>query len=190
MSVEPWSATAFEDRYRRDDDPWDFRTSSYEQARYEQVIAALRRDRYPTAFEPGCSVGELTWRLAARCEQVRAVDVSPTAIAAARERCRGLTGVQLAVGSVADHPLVDHDLIVLSEVGYYFTEEELDGVVDRLVGSLRPDGDLVACHWSGHSADHRLHGTTVHERIARHRGLRLHHERDHQGFAIATWVRR
>lgn len=188
-TVEPWSPAAFEERYQRAPDPWAFRSSAYEQGRYDRIIAALDRPRYRSAFEPACSVGELTWRLAGRCDHVRAIDVSPTAVAAAAELCRGLPGVEVAVGSVADDRSTGHDLVAFSEVGYYFDVDQLDQVVDRLVQALVPGGDLVACHWLGESADHRLHGSEVHERLAAHPALDLRLHEEHDGFLLDGWTR-
>jgi hypothetical protein len=55
---------------------------------------------------------------------------------------------------------------------------------------MEPGADLVACHWLGHSEDHPLHGSTVHQRIDRHPSLvpRLHE--DHDGFVLDAWTRR
>jgi hypothetical protein len=84
----PCSPQAFEDRYRRCADPWNFRSSPYEQDRYRRTVGALARPSYRSGFEPACSVGELTWPLSPPCDKLRAIDVSATAVAAARERCR------------------------------------------------------------------------------------------------------
>ncbi|CAN5558892.1 SAM-dependent methyltransferase [soil metagenome] len=189
MSVDPVSAEAFEERYRRSPDPWDFRSSEYETGRYDQTIAALGQQHYRSAFEPGCSIGELTWRLATRCDRVLAIDVSETAVATARERCRQLPGVRVEVGSVADLGGDDLDLVVFSEVGYYFTLPELEVVVDQLVGSLEPGGELTACHWLGHSEDHLLHGQEVHDCVSRHPDLARRLHEDHDGFVIDSWIR-
>jgi predicted TPR repeat methyltransferase len=165
MSVEPWSPAAFELRYRAQPDPWNFEHSDFEQGRYDAILASLPRERYRNAYEPGCSVGALTVRLAARCDALDAVDVSATAVARAQERCRSEGYVQITVGSVAEPPPPDLDLVVLSEIGYYFDIAELDRIAAALATALRRGGDLVACHWLGESADHRLHGSVVHERL-------------------------
>src|SRR3979409_1127734 len=44
------SADAFENRYRENEDPWNYRTSSYERAKYDTTIGALSRARYVNAF--------------------------------------------------------------------------------------------------------------------------------------------
>ncbi len=165
MSAEPWSASAFEARYRANPDPWDFAGSPYEQGRYDTLLRGLSRDGYRRGYEPGCSVGALTIRLAARCERLFAIDVSATAIATARDRCRAAGNVELTVGSVAEPPPRDLDLLVFSEIGYYFSVPELDRVIARLHDAVVPGGELAACHWLGTSPDHQLHGSVVHERL-------------------------
>lgn len=179
----------FEPRYRADGDLWHLATSPYELDRYQRTLDVLERPRYRSAYEPGCSVGVLTSLLAARCDRVVAVDVAPTAVALARERCIDVPNVDLRVGSMLDDPGGGHDLVVFSEVGYYVDLDTLGEVVDRLVAALDAGGELVACHWLGHSDDHRLHGDDVHEAIDHHPDLQhLRHER-HEGFRLDTWRR-
>lgn len=165
----------FETIYRdsRPGDPWEFATSSYEQRRYDLAVGCLDRVRYRRAFEPGCATGELTARLATRCDEVVALDPSPTALGSARTRVRDLPGVSLAVGAVPeDWPVSDRfDLVVLSELGYYFGRDELVGLVRRSLDALVAGGQLLAVHWRGHSEDHLLHGDEVHEIIETTVGL-------------------
>ncbi len=167
----------FERLYEGDPDPWDFRTSPYEQGRYEAVVAALAQKRYTRAFEPACSVGELTVRLARRCDHVDAIDLSPTAVSQARQRCGeaglGDERVSVEVGSVVDFDRTGYDLVVFSELGYYFEVDVLADLVDRLLHALVPGGELLACHWLGSSPDHRLHGDDVHDVIGSRPGLEL-----------------
>jgi SAM-dependent methyltransferase len=191
-SGEPWSAESFERRYRDDPDPWDFAGSPYEQARYDAIVDALGRARYRRAYEPGCSVGVLTERLARRCDHVRALDVSATAVGAARRRCASSPHVQIEVGSVMDPPGGRYDLVVFSELGYYFDTAALDGLIAELGRAVSPGGELVACHWLGESADHRLAGDEVHQRLHRGLGARfapVHHVRT-PGFVLDGWQAR
>jgi SAM-dependent methyltransferase len=191
MSAEPWSPEAFEARYRADPDPWKFATSPYEQARYDALLEALPRPTYARAYEPGCSIGALTVRLAPRCGELFSVDVSPSAVARARNRCMGLSEVHVAVGSVGDEPPPDLDLVVFSEIGYYFTVSELDQIIARVAGAMRAGGVLVACHWLGTSDDHQLHGSVVHDCL--HQQLngayRPVHHFDGVGFVLDAWTR-
>jgi SAM-dependent methyltransferase len=132
--------------------------------------------------------------LAKVCGQVVAMDLSETAIERARERCRELPNVELRVGSVAEAmPEGDFDLVVLSEIGYYFGEDELREWSSRLVGRLRDRGTLLAVHWLGVSADHIRSGDEVHQTlraVASEYGLRLEEERRAEGFRLDRWMRR
>ncbi len=184
------SADFFEAKYKRDLDPWHFETSAYEQARYDTIMRALGGRRYARGFEPGCSVGALTVRLARLCDHLHAIDVSPTAVARAQQRCAPCANVHLAVGSLAD-PLREgaFELVVLSEVGYYFPEAELSLIGRHLVAHLEPGGVLLAAHWLGHSADHRLSGDRVHEILSALSGLEHAHADRLTGFRLDCWRR-
>ena len=58
----------FDDLYAADPDPWDFETSPYEAAKYDATIAALEGRRFASGLEIGCSIGVLTDRLRAHCD--------------------------------------------------------------------------------------------------------------------------
>jgi SAM-dependent methyltransferase len=185
VPVEP-----FESRYRADPDPWRFATSDYEQRRYDLAIAALPRPRYRRAFEPGCAIGELTRRLAERCDEVVAIDASPTVVAEARHRCAGHANVAVRVGELPDDwPQGRFDLVVLSEIGYYFTIPALTSLRDRAVAALEPNGTLLAVHWRGHSPDHLLHGDEVHRCFAAAKALRPVGRYEEAAFVLDVWTR-
>ena len=86
-------AAYFDDLYRQDDDPWDYRASWYERRKRLLTIAALPRERYRLCFEPACSNGELSALLAQRCDSLYACDISDHAVRLARERLAGLPNV-------------------------------------------------------------------------------------------------
>ena len=175
----------FDDVYRRSEDPWDFATSDYEQQRYRAIVRMLDDPRilrdpgdpgvpgdprdpgdrpiYRSAFEPGCSIGVVTAMLAPRCRTLVATDLSPIAVERARARCAGFTHVDVRTGRLPDDvPAGPLDLVVLSEIGYYFTVDELVDVVARLRDAMTDGALLVAAHWTGSSADHVLSGHQVH----------------------------
>jgi SAM-dependent methyltransferase len=157
------SQAAFEGRYRRSADPWQFALSPYEQRRYVTTLRALPRARYARAFEPGCSVGVLTAALAERCDTLLACDIAPTAVRLARERCAGFPNVHIEQGDLAKSlPDGPFDLIVLSEVGYYFGAALLANTIRALAKRLHRGGEFIAVHWRGESEDHLLHGDQVH----------------------------
>lgn len=157
---------SFDDSYRRDDDPWDFATSPYELAKYDQTIRALSSSRYRRCFEPACSIGVLTERLAARADVVVGCDVSARAIEVAKRRLGDRTGIELRLGAIPEWwPDGEFDLVVLSELGYYWNTQGWLGIVDRVLGSLSAGGEIVAVHWLGESADHLLSGQAVHRAL-------------------------
>lgn len=187
MRVDPAS---FEAPYARNGDPWNFATSVYEQQRYATTLELLGQDaRHRRCFEPGCSIGVLTEQLAARCDSVVAVDPSPSAIRSARERLRASANVELHVGSVPEwRPTGSFDLIVMSELGYYWDRDGLVDLVERLAALRAPTADVVAVHWLGNSPDHLLHGSAVHEVLDEVLGTPDESQR-HEQFMAAAWRR-
>jgi SAM-dependent methyltransferase len=190
MTSSTTSAEFFDHKYRDAADPWDFAHSTYEQSRYHALLAALDKPRYLRAFEPGCSIGELTHSLAQRCDHVDAIDISPTAIARAKLRCHNLANVDLQSGDLLHHmPHGAFDLIVFSEIGYYFEEDILHQVATMLIDRLSTSGTLLAAHWLGASSDHILSGDRVHEILRSLPGLRLTLAERHSAFRLDRWER-
>jgi SAM-dependent methyltransferase len=180
----------FERRYQRHADPWQFAASPYEQGRYHTLLAALQRPRYERAYEPGCSIGEFTALLAPRCGHLLASDVSHTAVAAARLRCASHRHVEIVVGVLPQQlPDVTFDLIVFSELGYYFPERQLEVLATSLYERLRAGGELIATHWLGHSADHWMHGDEVGRVLAQSLPSQQSICDRHDGFRIDAWRR-
>ena len=156
----------FERRYRSSDDPWSFDSSAYERARYETTIAWLEGRHFARGFEPACSIGVLTALLARHCDDLIACDVSATACERARTHVSGAEHVSIVEGVVPGWwPDGGFDLIVLSELGYYWDPDGVDALARRAAGSLLPGGTVLAVHWLGRSADHRQHGSAVHDQL-------------------------
>jgi trans-aconitate methyltransferase len=190
VTTSTTSAEFFEKKYRENADPWDFARSEYERSRYEAIIAALGQRRYERAFEPGCSVGELTWRLASHCEHLDAMDISATAIDRAKLRCSRLPNVTLHVGDLPHHiPQGYFDLIVFSEIGYYFEEARLLELGKSLVARIPSSGTLLAAHWLGTSNDHVLSGDRVHDVLDGLVGLQLSCSERYERFRLDRWER-
>ena len=167
-NVDKSSCEFFEEKYRTADDPWSFATSPYEQRRYSTIIEHVAAGQCAQVFEPGCSIGELTVQLAQCCGQVTAIDIAETAIAVARRRCDGLGNVDIRQGSLPDDlPPGPFDLIVFSEIGYYFDEQGLGRLAGEMARRITAGGRLIAVHWTGRAVDHVLTGATVHEVLGR-----------------------
>ncbi len=164
MTRFPDTSPAFFERlYQHHRDPWDFARSPYEKARYQRMLEALGGRHFDRAYEPGCSVGAFTARLAPFCGELLACDASATAVKRSRERVQRFPQVTVIhatlPGGLIPGPFA---LIVLAEIGYYFERPVLQQLLHDLAGRLRPGGMLLGCHWLGDSADHVLHGAQVH----------------------------
>lgn len=161
--LDPSSSAFFERLYRGSDDPWSFASRPYEQRRFSRIIDALGPRSYRCAFEPGCSQGELTLRLAERCGFVEAHEFSQCAAERARRRCRDHANVHIRCADWRRAgPLGPTDLMVLSEIGYYLDADALAARLRQLTMSLTHDAVIVACHWLGSSPDHEIGGHEVH----------------------------
>ena len=154
----------FEAMYAKNPDPWDFETSAYEAAKYTATLAALPHPTYENAFEIGCSIGVLTERLANRCRRLLSVDVSEQALAKAKARCQKLPQVRFEQRRIPDDfPDEMFDLILVSEVGYYWSLPDLEKARTQFEASLAPGGHLLLVHWTPYVDDYPLTGDAVHE---------------------------
>ncbi len=154
----------FEALYQQDPDPWQFATSEYEAQKYATTIAALPRDRYQSGFEIGGSIGILTEQLAGKCQKLLSVDVSTIAQTQAQTRCAHLDNIDFQLMSVPQQfPTADFDLIVLSEVGYYWCLEDLHKAQNLMLDRLRSSGHLLIVHWIADARILPLTGDRVHD---------------------------
>ncbi|MEL4319289.1 bifunctional PIG-L family deacetylase/class I SAM-dependent methyltransferase [Leifsonia sp. YIM 134122] len=172
----------FDDFYAGRDDPWGFETRWYEKRKRAVVLASLPREQYGRTLEVGCSTGKLTEALAARSGSLLGVDISAAPLRVAGERLADSRHVELRQLRVPEEwPEGEFDLIVLSEVGYYWSRADLDTAIDRAIGALSDDGTLVACHWRHPVAEYPLSGDDVHAAISGRSelvGTVLHREED------------
>jgi SAM-dependent methyltransferase len=146
----------FDALYAADADPWRFETSAYEADKYDATLAALPVARYTSAVEVGCSIGVLTRRLASRCDALLGVDVAQTALDRAAVRCAEQAHVSFArLRMPEEMPEGRFNLIMLSEVLYYFETPTLDRLAARLRPACMPGADLVLVHWLGPTPDYR-----------------------------------
>ena len=146
--------TALDDLHRSEPDPWGVDERWYEQRKRDLTLAMLPRPTFDRGLEVGCSTGALAERLAERCGDLLAVDSSPAAVASARRRLEHLPHVRVERLQVpSEWPAQPLDLVVVSEMAYFLSPHELQGLVERVQTSLAPDGVVVLCHWR-----HRIDG--------------------------------
>ena len=168
-------AAYFEQLYSDDEDPWGLATSEYERRKYATTIDALEGRRYGSGLEVGCSIGTLSERLAMCCDTLLAVDVAPSAVARARRRLAHGDGVTVQLRSLPEEtPEGPFDLIVCSEVLYYWDRDLLRRGWRARREVLAPGGSLLAVHWRGPVRHYPQGGDAVHEVIREDAaGLRL-----------------
>ena len=169
---------AYFDRiYTESADPWRPQSRWDEQRKHAITLALLPYARYRHAFEPGCSIGVLTERLAQRCDHVTAPDVAVAALDAAQRRlvrAGQRNAVTLLRTSLHQPwPANRYDLVVLSEVCYYLDPGVLRAVMDREVPQLVAGATVLAAHWRHPVADYLMTGDRANDVIAATAGL--HH---------------
>ena len=148
----------FDALYASDADPWRFASSEYERAKYQATLHALPKARYDRALEVGCSIGVFSRMLAGRCNRLLGIDPAERALTSARQRCAENPNVGFEKMSAPDQwPIGTFDLIILSEVVYYFNRDDAVRLTHRVMSSLRPQGDVVLVHWLGQT-DYPLSG--------------------------------
>lgn len=138
----------FQHIYNASRDPWNYRDSAYEKAKREATIAVLQGRRFRSGLEVGCSIGELTHKLAGYCDQLLGVDFIDAALAAARERCKDQAWVSFQnVHVPSAWPDGRFDLIVLSEVLYFLSSEDNAQLAARCRRCLDSDGIILLVNW-------------------------------------------
>lgn len=170
------------------DDPFGYRSSWYEERKRQILTASLPRRRFKHGWEIGCSNGELTASLAARCEALYATDISQRAVQLARARNHASPHVRIERAThPGDWPNAKFDLIVLSEIGYYLQADELDDTVAGIKDSLAAEGLFVACHWLAPFEEAPFAGREVHDRLHHLLPMSLAYRYEDGDFLLEAW---
>ena len=188
MSKSPsLGADYFDGIFAQDDDPWDLASSDYEAAKFRVTRDALADRRYARAFEIGCAHGVLTETLVGLCDSLLVIDISSKALAKAHARVGDRPGVTLQhMAFPKETPDGEpFDLVILSEVAYYWGVVDLDRASEWLRQGVVPGGRVILVHFTGatdypHSGDEavetlwdELKADFVRERSDRHDHYRL-----------------
>ena len=168
MSAGSLGTEHFDRLWRDEDDPWGLESSWYEDRKRAVVLAALPDPRYRRAFEPGCAGGALSVLLAPRCEELLATDVAEEAVDRARARLADKPHVRVERAAVP-HEIPDgpFDLVVVSELAYYFGPDDRAVLWRALTERLTPGGTLLAVHWIREAPEYPVTGDEVHDELAR-----------------------
>jgi O-antigen/teichoic acid export membrane protein/SAM-dependent methyltransferase len=134
--------------FERSRDPWNY-ASPREDRRLQveaQLLDSVRGDSlFVDALEIGCAEGAFTEVLAPKCRSLLAVDLSPVALARARERCASRAHVRFLQWDLRRDPVPGQfDLIVATHVlDYIARPAALKAIRAKLVEALRPGGVLL-----------------------------------------------
>lgn len=130
-------------------DPWGLAGSANEDTKYALTLELCGEGPFERALEIGCGEGLFTTQLAPRCESLLAVDISSRAVERARERCADFPQVACEARTLpAAYPEGLFDLVVASDVLYFWVPDDLDTAARCIEASLGVGGRFVSLHYA------------------------------------------
>jgi SAM-dependent methyltransferase len=146
----PYDVRLWERFYGTAEDPYALSTGVGEDRKYAFTLALCGDGPFQRALEIGCSIGLFSVMLAPRCAQLLAVDISQTAVDRARIRTADFPQATFQRLSMPlELPSGPFDLIVCSDVLYYWPEQDLRRALPTIAHLLAPAGRFVVLHWLG-----------------------------------------
>jgi LmbE family N-acetylglucosaminyl deacetylase len=189
---EPATASApierFASLYAAQQDPWHTADSWYERRKRAVILACLPAERYRRTLEPACGIGVLTQHLAARSDQVIAFDPVEEAVLRAKATAPTAEVTVAALPSTGTQQPVD--LIVLSEILYYLSDDDLHTSLDNLLQLLEPGGHLLAAHWRPWAPEGPRDAAAAHQALRDRPELEQLVEHLDEEFLVHVFVRR
>jgi len=164
---------AFNAIYQEYNDPWASVSTKYryQQRKYEVIISLLPpSQRFHSALDLGCGLGDLSRRLAERSETVLGLDVANSAIEQARAMHGNVAGMSFDQCDILDIPnRLDQmfDLVTIADSIYYISpmsDDLLKKIASRVSRLLTPGGVCLL-------ANHYFFGTDRDSKLSR----RIHH---------------
>jgi len=179
----------FEDLYRHNSDPWGYDFHWYEARKRQICLALLTKPRYPKVLEVGCSNGHLSFHLAQRAEELVCIDVSERAVQLASARLQEFEHVVVEnIKIPEDYSIQKFDLILISEMAYYLSADELHQFIEKLKHSLNDDGEILCCHWRHEIQDFELNAEQVHQAFQQHFPFHHYLSLNDPDFMIDLWT--
>ena len=145
----------FDELYAKDPDPWEFETSEYERAKYEETVKALGGRHFATGLELGCAIGVLTQHLKPHVDDLLGVDVAEAALERARKRNPDVRFEKREIPE--EYPPGAYELTVCSEVLYYLDAPAFEQTLEHLT---RTDV-LLSVHWRPPTQNYPFGGDDV-----------------------------
>lgn len=187
------TAAYFDGIFASDDDPWNLARSGYEAAKFARTRAVLADRRYARGLEIGCAHGVLTGRIADLCDSLLAVDISARAIEKARARLGRRAGIALRrMAFPREAPAGEaFDLVLLSEVAYFWDDSDLDRAATWLCDHVGDGGRVMLVHYIGET-DYPQTGDSAVGRLweGLADGFARQAEERHARYRLDLWQRR
>jgi len=179
----------FEELYRSNNDPWGYDYHWYEARKRQICLALLTRPHYQKVLEIGCSNGHLSVHLAKRAAHLVCIDVSMEAVHLASQRLQAFEHVTVENKKIPEDFYEQRfDLIVISEMAYYLTLEELHDFIEKLRLALNPDGEILCCHWQHDIQDFELNAEQVHQSFKQYFPFHHYLSLNDLDFMIDLWT--
>ncbi len=179
----------FEALYHHNNDPWGYDQHWYEARKRQICLAMLTQQHYPKVLEIGCSNGHLSACLAKISGELLCVDVSAHAVHWASQRLKDMTHVIVEQHQIPEYfPEQKFDLIVISEVAYYLSLDELQTLIQQLKVSLTSQGEILCCHWRHDIQDFELNAALVHQHLKQSLSLSHYLSLNDPDFIIDLWT--
>ena len=147
----------FEKKYFKKD-PYLLETSDFGKRKLDQVngiIQELPSENTQKVIEVGCGEGILANMAAEKFRDYLGVDISRTALKRAKERNQSHANLKFEANDFFQMNLEDghYDLMIFSEVFFYFSLEELAPVPEKIEKALKADGVLLLVHCRANGGD-------------------------------------
>ncbi|WP_447505642.1 class I SAM-dependent methyltransferase [Acinetobacter pittii] len=183
------SRVYFEDLYRHNNDPWGYDFHWYEARKRQICLALLTKPRYLKVLEVGCSNGHLSFHLAQRADELVCIDVSERAVQLASARLQEFEHVVVENRKIPeDYSIQKFDLILISEMAYYLSKDELHQFIEKLKYSLNDGGEILCCHWRHEIQDFDLNAEQVHQAFQQHFPFHHYLSLNDPDFMIDLWT--
>lgn len=179
----------FEKLYEATVDPFRIWRSEYEQSKRAHALGLLQKDHYGSIFEPGCGNGAFSLELAGFCDHLTSVDWSEDALRAAALHCAGIPNVEFyELDFPRSLPNQRFDLLVASELLYYFADDRLNVFFESLPEIVKPGGEILLVHWRGKSDDYPMNGDLVHEAFHRQKSVQILETFEHPQYLVSAGI--
>jgi SAM-dependent methyltransferase len=158
----------FQNLYRQSHDPFRNWVNDYEERKRNIALKILREPQYGRIFEPGCGNGGLSKELSKRGRRLLAVDWSKEALEAADRYCAADNIEFREMNFPNEIPAsleAGFDLMVVSELLYYYSEKDLERFFEVIPKILKPNGEILLIHWRGISDHYPSTGDKVHKKF-------------------------